>query len=136
MQEIICSFIAGHPEDTEETIVDTVEFANKLRSIGATTMPVSMLIPFPGSDIWIKRKEYGITIFADDWKDFGFEKCIIGTKTLPRERIESIYCGFVLPFLNPERTMQISESYEGMPGPGAPSRAIPMPSAKPVKMKN
>lgn len=110
IREIICSFIIGHPEDTEDTIVDTVEFANKLKGMGATAVPVSMLIPFPGSDIWINMKEYGISILADEWNEFGFERCIINTRNLSRDRIESIYYNFVLPFLNPERIIGRSES--------------------------
>ncbi len=111
IKDIICSFIIGHPEDTEDTIVDTVEFANRLKKLGATTIPVSMLIPFPGSDVWTNRKRYGIKIFAREWRDFDFERCIIETKNLSRDRIEALYYDFVLPFINSEKIISASQNH-------------------------
>ena len=104
ISEIICSFIIGHAKDTEETIVDTVAFACRLKELGATVITVSMLIPYPGSEVWDKRKELGIKVHARDW-NFTHEQCAISTKNLSRENIEFLYYNFVLPYLNPKEVI-------------------------------
>ena len=63
------SFIIGLPGDTEEGILDTIEFGTKL-DLYSITFPIAT--PFPGSELreMALRNEYGMKINHGDWSDY------------------------------------------------------------------
>ena len=58
------SYVFGMPGETEEQIMETIEFANEL---GADENAFSILVPYPDSPLWSYAKEKG---HVDDYMDF------------------------------------------------------------------
>jgi len=88
---IVCTFMIGHPEDTRDTIQDTVEFALRLHEIGVTITPFTVLTPLPGTDVYHRAEEYGINIFDDDWERYTFSRVNMETKHLKAEELQDMY---------------------------------------------
>ena len=64
-----CKFILGHPDETHETIRDTIDFITKLNP---ETLSVSIMTPFPGTPIhaMAQRGEGGYRLLSGGWADF------------------------------------------------------------------
>jgi radical SAM superfamily enzyme YgiQ (UPF0313 family) len=64
-----CKFILGHPNETHETIRDTVDFVAK---INPHKLSVSIMTPFPGTPIheMALRGEGGYRLLSGGWEDF------------------------------------------------------------------
>tara|TARA_B100001964_G_scaffold241243_1_gene313100 strand:- start:101 stop:1627 length:1527 start_codon:yes stop_codon:yes gene_type:complete len=58
------SYVFGMPNETEEQILETIEFAKEL---GADENAFSILVPYPDSPLWSYAKEKG---YVDDYMDF------------------------------------------------------------------
>lgn len=87
----MCSFVIGHPSDTtKETIRRTIDYAKQLRKNGAQVV-FSLLIPYPGTKVFNKKDELGITIVDWDYTKWGTERAIIRTKNLSRKELERCY---------------------------------------------
>lgn len=99
IKQIACGLIIGHPEDTEETIFDTIKFGIKLKEIGATRISLSVLTPFPGTEVYDKRDELGIKILTKDWEQFIFSRIVMETKNLSREKLREIFTKGVFSFI-------------------------------------
>ena len=64
------SIIIGLPGETEETVTESIKFAQGL-NLYSITFP--MAVPFPGTvlrDLALKR-EYGLKILTNNWSDYG-----------------------------------------------------------------
>ena len=82
----ICSkgfFITGHPTEDEESLAETMEFAT---SIPLDDMTVTMLTPFPGSEIYRDAATYGD--FDDDWRKMNLVNAVFVPRGLTRDRLE------------------------------------------------
>lgn len=99
---IICTFMIGHPEDTRDTIKDTVNFALRLHDIGVTITPFTVLTPLPGTDVYHRAAEYGLKIISDDWERDTFSRVNIETKSLKAEEILEIYFNILETILSRE----------------------------------
>ncbi|MGA9387732.1 MAG: radical SAM protein [Candidatus Bathyarchaeia archaeon] len=80
-------FIIGHPYETEETILRTIEFAKNLEADHAT---FAIMVPFPGTVIrsMAEKGIGGLKILSNDWRMYG--KQIGGTlelQQLPLKRL-------------------------------------------------
>jgi anaerobic magnesium-protoporphyrin IX monomethyl ester cyclase len=64
-----CKFILGHPNETHETVRDTINFIVKLNP---DQLSVSIMTPFPGTPIheMALRGEGGYRMLAGGWEDF------------------------------------------------------------------
>jgi anaerobic magnesium-protoporphyrin IX monomethyl ester cyclase len=64
-----CKFILGHPNETRETVRDTINFIAK---INPDTLSVSIMTPFPGTPIheMALRGEGGYRLLSGGWEDF------------------------------------------------------------------
>jgi anaerobic magnesium-protoporphyrin IX monomethyl ester cyclase len=64
-----CSFILGHPNETKETLQDTVDFAAKLNP---DVISMGIMIPLPGTEVYrMATAGEGNYIFKPtDWRDF------------------------------------------------------------------
>ncbi|MEP6910456.1 MAG: radical SAM protein [Actinomycetota bacterium] len=64
-----CKFILGHPDETAETIRDTIDFIAK---INPHKLSVSIMTPFPGTPIheMALRGEGGYRFLSGGWEDF------------------------------------------------------------------
>jgi len=89
--EVLCSIILGLPGETEETVRQMRQFLAELRDLGASGILLEMLIPFPGTDIYERPQEYGITLHETSWAKFNTRLPIISTAHLARERLRELY---------------------------------------------
>ena len=64
-----CYFILGHPNETWQTAMDTVNFLCK---INPTNAAVGIMVPYPGTQIWemANKGEGGYRLLSTDWQDF------------------------------------------------------------------
>jgi radical SAM superfamily enzyme YgiQ (UPF0313 family) len=88
-----CSFIIGHPTDTVETIRETFEFVRVLKNLeGAERLQVDfgVVTPLPGTELWDRAEELGITIFSKDWDDYNFVYPVAETRNLNRKVLRSL----------------------------------------------
>ena len=60
----MCTFIIGHPTDTNETIQDTVNAIRKIKRMGGQAK-IEMLTPYPGTPVFLNREQKGLVI--KDW---------------------------------------------------------------------
>ena len=88
-------FITGHPTENEESLGETIDFAT---SIPLDDMTVTMLTPFPGSQIYREASSYGD--FDDDWGKMNLVNAVFIPRGLTRARLErqmrSMYRRFYL----------------------------------------
>jgi len=88
---VICSFILGHPNETEQDVYMTLDFIEELLYIGVREIYITPLIPYPGSDVYERRETYGITLHANDWSQFSFGVPVISTRHLSRDQLREFY---------------------------------------------
>jgi radical SAM superfamily enzyme YgiQ (UPF0313 family) len=77
-----CNFIMGHPDDTKETVRQTIAFANKLRSKGNVKTVFAIATPFPGTELWKNAEELGIEILTKNWDMYEGGNAVINTRHL------------------------------------------------------
>lgn len=91
------TFIIGSPDETEDEILQTLNFIKKSR---LTNFEVYLLSPFPGTPIWELAKEKGLVANEMDWKKLAIdsnnrlEDRIILSR-LPINRLVKLYKLFV-----------------------------------------
>ena len=81
-----CSLQVGHPEDTPETIHQTLEFARSLRELsmfpGQVKTDFAVTTPLPGTYLREHAAELGIEILTDDWDHYTFIEPVINPRHL------------------------------------------------------
>ena len=77
-------FMIGHPVDTKETILDTINFAKKLALID---FQVSIFTPLPGSEIYKDAHKYGW--FDDNWEKMNYWNILFIPKGLSAEELRA-----------------------------------------------
>lgn len=88
---VVCSMLIGLPEDTEETIAETVAMAKQFKKEGAQIV-LSCMIPYPGSEVFEKATELGLKIENWDYAQWNMTNhSVISTKYLSRKKIERLY---------------------------------------------
>lgn len=97
--QIVCGFIIGHADDTEASVRETIAFGLRLRQLGATRLTLSLLTPYPGTEVYLRRNELGIRLLTDEWEQFIFSRVVMETKYLSKDRLRELYveglCGFL-----------------------------------------
>lgn len=88
--EAMVSFILGLPGETEDTVINTIEFMHELKASCA----LHALAPFPGTAIWYKAKEFGIKILTDDWSRYNANEAITETEGVKAEWINKVLLGY------------------------------------------
>ncbi len=89
---VLCSFIIGHPEDTAETVEQTIAFAEHLADMGRREHVVvgfAVATPFPGTELYERAEELGVKIYAADWSAHNFLEPVIDTKYLRRSQLRN-----------------------------------------------
>ncbi len=97
--QIVCGFIIGHAQDTEESVRETIKFGEQVASIGATRVTLSLLTPFPGTDVFDNREMLGIRLISENWEDFTFSRVVMETDNLNAERLRELYTEGIIRFL-------------------------------------
>ena len=85
--EFHASFILGNPGDTEEDLLQTIEF---VKEISPTIVTFNLIKVYPGLDLYNNPDKYDIIMDDTYWyeKDTWSQKVVMGTKQLPPEILE------------------------------------------------
>ncbi len=89
---VSCSFMVPFPDDTPETLAETLAFMRTLRAEGARLL-ISYTTPFPGTRFHDDAGALGLEILTHDWSQYDCKHVVMATKHLPAARIESIASG-------------------------------------------
>jgi radical SAM superfamily enzyme YgiQ (UPF0313 family) len=83
-------FIIGLPFETEETIMQTINFA---RNLGIDYAQFAVLMPLPGTAVWrMAEHNEGITFLCKDWKKFSrYQKPVIELEDVSSEQLFRYY---------------------------------------------
>ena len=88
--KVSSSFMIPFPEDTGETLSESIEFMEELHREGSRIL-LSYTTPYPGTYFYQQADALGIKILAEGWEEFDAKHNIMETKYLSGEEIE----GFV-----------------------------------------
>ena len=91
----VCSFIIGHPWDTEATIADTVEFAAGLQARHLARCGFALLVPFPGTRLWRGGGELGLRRLTGDFDRYNMHTPVCATARFGPERLRALQYGAV-----------------------------------------
>lgn len=99
LKQIACGFIIGHENETEETANQTISFGLRLAKLGATRLNISLLTPYPGTQVFNEIPHNGIKLITKDWEKYVFSKVVIETKYLSQDKLRELYTKGVEAFL-------------------------------------
>jgi radical SAM superfamily enzyme YgiQ (UPF0313 family) len=98
------TFILGHPYETDESIMKTINFAKRLP---VATTNFAIMVPFPGTEVreMAKKNIGGLKIRTNDWRYYGKQVGYsMELEQIPYNRLlsyqDKAYCEF---YLRPER---------------------------------
>lgn len=86
--DAVCSFMIPFPDDTPETLQESLEFMAEVHELGARIY-LSYTCPFPGTDFYERAAELGLTILTDDWGDFDAKHVVVETRNLTAPEVEA-----------------------------------------------
>lgn len=81
-------FVIGLPDESHETIANTMKFVRRLK---LSTFQLSIAMPLPGTEFykWLDQNDYLLTRNFADWIDKqGMQKCVINYPNLSSREIE------------------------------------------------
>jgi anaerobic magnesium-protoporphyrin IX monomethyl ester cyclase len=87
------SFILGLPGETPATLKETLEFAERLKGMGAS-YGFHLLAPFPGTEVRDKSDMFGLKILTQDWTQYHANRAIVETSSVNREMLDDIAVGW------------------------------------------
>jgi anaerobic magnesium-protoporphyrin IX monomethyl ester cyclase len=93
-----CTFILGHPYETEKTIQDTIDFAVKLNP---DSLSFGIMSPYPGTKIWdmANAGKGNYKLLSRKWEEFvRFGGGCLELENLPRRRLEILQVKAYLHF--------------------------------------
>ncbi len=81
------SFILGLPGETPDSLKETVDFGEKLKSMGVSH-GFHLLAPFPGTEVRERGEELGIKILTNDWSQYHANRAIVETSSVTRKMFD------------------------------------------------
>ncbi len=88
---VICSFMIGHPNDTEDTIRRTVEFGVLLERTFAAEIRFHVCTPFPGTPLYRRAAALGLRLLTRDYAQYNYFSPVFDTVFLSQERIRALF---------------------------------------------
>ena len=88
---ITCSFIVGHPDDTVETVHETIAFAERLARESGVLPRLSVLTPYPGTPVYERPDEFGIKIVDRDFERYTMSRVVCSTRYLDTATLQRLY---------------------------------------------
>jgi radical SAM superfamily enzyme YgiQ (UPF0313 family) len=76
----LASFIIGLPGETEETLRETVAFAESLRQEFGSLFGFHVLAPFPGTEARERAEHYGLEILTSNWEQYDANHVVSRTR--------------------------------------------------------
>lgn len=90
--EVRFNIMIGTPDDTEETVHQTIDTISSLtRQYANARFNINIFTPIPGSEYYENSARYGITFVSRKWSDFRPDRTVIRTKHLDAEQIQTFY---------------------------------------------
>jgi radical SAM superfamily enzyme YgiQ (UPF0313 family) len=86
----MASFIIGLPGETEETLLQTVEFAESLHAEFGSLYGFHVLAPFPGTEVREKAADYGLELLHSDWRDYDANHVVSRTPGASVEALQAV----------------------------------------------
>jgi radical SAM superfamily enzyme YgiQ (UPF0313 family) len=86
--DAVCSFMIPFPEDTHETLAESLAFMREIRDEGARIY-LSYTCPYPGTYFHDNAAELGIRILTDRWDEFDAKHVVIETRALTAAEIQA-----------------------------------------------
>jgi len=93
--DVRCSFIIGHPQETLETMKETINLAKDIINLGALSM-LAIACPFPGSDIYKQPEYYGLNIHHYDYSNYSPQLAIMDTAFLTAKQLKKYHYEYVI----------------------------------------
>lgn len=84
--DAVCSFMIPFPDDTPETLAESLSFMRRVHEAGARIY-LSYTCPYPGTMFFERAAELGLRILSEDWGDFDAKHVVIETPNLSAEEI-------------------------------------------------
>jgi radical SAM superfamily enzyme YgiQ (UPF0313 family) len=84
--DAVCSFMIPFPDDTVETLAESLAFMREVREAGARIF-LSYTCPYPGTMFFDRAEELGLRILSEDWGDFDAKHVVIETPNLTAAEI-------------------------------------------------
>ena len=97
-----CSFTIPHPQDTEETVLETRDLMIEFAKEGAD-VSISFTVPYPGTYLYEHSRELGMIPLFDKWEDFLTTHPNFFTKHLSLGKINSLVADTITALENLRR---------------------------------
>lgn len=88
---IICSFMVGHPFDTEDTVQQSIDFATKLQSTYGVEVRFHVCTPYPGTHLILNKEELGVELVSRNYEDYNFFNPVMNLKHLTQSQVRNLY---------------------------------------------
>lgn len=87
---IFCGFMIGHPEDTYQSIENTIIFMKELKQLGAD-IGCSIATPFPGTYLYNNLEKLGCKLVTREWGNYSLDQCIFETQNLSAKDVKKLH---------------------------------------------
>jgi len=87
--DAVSSFMVPFPEDTRETLAESLAFMREVRAAGSRIF-LSYTCPYPGTAFYDKAAELGLHILSTDWGQYDAKHVVMETRHLSAAEIEAI----------------------------------------------
>lgn len=87
--DAVCSFMVPFPEDTLETLEESLVFMKEVHAAGARIF-LSYTCPYPGTTFFDSADELGLKILSDKWEEFDAKHVVMETRNLSAEQIKTV----------------------------------------------
>jgi radical SAM superfamily enzyme YgiQ (UPF0313 family) len=109
------SFMFPHPNETDETLAQTKALIEELRKLGATNFVPALTTPYPGTELYMRRDEFKVTVLTENWDLYSCNWPVIETANFKLDRIRTEYaalmsiCQEINVANSHERSVRVSE---------------------------
>ncbi|HZY31477.1 MAG TPA: radical SAM protein [Candidatus Methylomirabilis sp.] len=86
---VCCSFIIGHPYDTEQTIKETLDLALRLQNEFSTQVLFSIATPYPGTYLYNHAAKLGLNNLDSNFDNYNFLNPVFDTNSMTRQQLRN-----------------------------------------------
>ncbi|MGZ8393180.1 MAG: B12-binding domain-containing radical SAM protein [Nitrospira sp.] len=86
---VCCSFIIGHPYDTEQTINETLDLALRLQNEFSAQVLFSIATPYPGTYIYNHAAKLGLNNLDSNFDNYNFLNPVFDTNSMTRQQLRN-----------------------------------------------
>ena len=90
------SLILGLPQDTLQTMEQTIDFACQLKNEHGVRIQIGLNTPFPGTPQFERSEAFGIKVHTLDWDLYDLRHAIVSTSNFSRDDLVRLYSSATL----------------------------------------